>query len=219
MVEYKCQTLTAYLEEIQMDVKVGKDVSVRHYSKSVKYNSLLIKQEKDEITLKLLNDYAIFKFMNGDPVAIGFEQDRILYVASCIVSKTNCNKNEIRLTMREVQIIENKRKQERFPVSFYVDIKNTISNKRFAAFAGNISIDYILFHCKEEVNIGDKLEIMIPTNKKDILLETTVTKKDELEHNFEYVVMIDYKDNNEIKEQINTYIEFLSQEKDISIIV
>ncbi|MFZ5987494.1 MAG: PilZ domain-containing protein [Bacillota bacterium] len=182
-------------------MKVGEVVSIRHYSCKTSFKSVVLQANNELLVVKLTKDFAVLNFLEGDPVVLGFEEDSEIYIASCNVIGIDPDGSYIKLGVEGIKSLKDQREHERFPVSFYANIKSDDSNKTYIATVKNMSFDGLLINSNVDFPLKKNIEVCVyPTfqeikideavDKTVIHLKADIVRKETLQRHFEYGLKI-----------------------------
>ncbi|WP_136479335.1 PilZ domain-containing protein [Acetivibrio thermocellus] len=176
-----------------MEIKVGDLVSIRHFSGTKLFKSLVLKSNNDEVLLKLTEDIALLNCSIGDPIVLGCELEENVYISSCTTLNVDKQQNTLKLKIDNYETTSNKRLFVRFPVSLYAEARIGESNKKYLAIVKNISFNGMMIHTKEDFPLFQELKFDIHADIP-IHLKATIIRKVKDEYNYEYGLKINYTD-------------------------
>lgn len=186
-------------------MKVGEVVSIRHYSGKTWFKSVVLQEEKSMLVVKLTKDFAVLNFWEDDPVVLGFEDNDEIFIASCSVVGIDPDGSYIKLKVETLKTLRDQREYERFPVSFYANIRDDDSKKTYIATVKNMSFDGLMINSNVDFSLKKNIEVVIyPTfqevkideavDKTIINLKAEIVRKEILAKHFEYGLKIIYID-------------------------
>ena len=178
-----------------MNIKAGEVVSVRHYSDSNLFRSVVDEQTHDIITVKFVEVNSLFECSEEDPIVLGFELEDKVHIASCNILHIHKEERKLVLKIDNIEVLANKRLSERFPVSFHSDIKIGEAKTKYIAIVKNISVTGMMIYSKSDFPLYQKLKIRINIGVK-IVLSAIIVRKVKESDNFEYGLKIVYTDTN-----------------------
>ncbi|MCX7748776.1 MAG: PilZ domain-containing protein [Clostridia bacterium] len=196
-----------------MAINTGEIVSITHYSDSSPFKSIVIQANKDFLWVKITKNFAILNFLEGDPIVLGFEEESQIRICSCTISSINAKQSTIELKLDSIKFDINKRSYERFPVSFYADVKGENTSTRYTATVKNMSYGGLMICSKGEFSVDQSLEIDIYIDKKVMFSKTDVIWKAQNGNNFEYGLKITMMDPSN-QQQIKKSLEILKKEQE-----
>jgi hypothetical protein len=208
-----------------MELKLGAVVSMRHYSRSELYKGVIIDSNYEFITIKLNESAALESFQQGDPIAIGYEEDNLVYISSSSLLNTQPENMEITIKVDTFEMLSNKRLFERFPVSFDASLKIGSSKTDYHVLVKNISFNGMLACSKLDFPLYQeiKLDFFVGAN---VSLKAVIIRKTKEEHQFEYGLKLIYTDPsappvikkflNQLKKEQETYVTSASGLKEAS---
>lgn len=195
-----------------MNIKSGEVVSIRHCSGTKLFKSIVLDSIEDTISVKLFEEIALLNCSEGDPVVLGFEYDSQVYMASCNILELDKKENTLGLKIDNFETITNKRLYERFPVSFYADVRIGESQKKNLVLVKNISLNGLMINTKLDFPLYQELKFEMHLDIK-IHLKATIIRKTKDAHNNEYGLKIVYTDVNTPK-VLKKLILILKQEQE-----
>lgn len=167
-------------------------VSIRHYSGTSSFKSIVQDVRENSIIVKLTKEFAILNFFEDDPVIIGYEIGREVYICDGTIIKVSPRNNNFEIKCNNAQIITDKRLDERYPVSLYAEI--TSARKRETALIKDISINGMTIKTKLDFSEGLEIELDAYLGKAVVPLRATIMwKKKEIEK-YQYGVQFVYFD-------------------------
>jgi len=92
-----------------MEIKVGDLVSIRHFSGTKLFKSLVLESNNDEVLLKLTEDIALLNCSIGDPIVLGCELEENVYISSCTTLNVDKQQNTLKLKIDNYETTSNKR--------------------------------------------------------------------------------------------------------------
>ncbi|HOM01834.1 MAG TPA: PilZ domain-containing protein [Acetivibrio sp.] len=176
-----------------MEIRVGDLVSIRHFSGTKLFKSLVLESNNNVILLKLMEDVALLNCSKGDPVVLGSESENNVYISSCTTLNTDKQQNTLELKIDNYETTSNKRLFVRFPVSLYAEARIGQSTKKYLTIIKNISFNGMMIHTKEDFPLFQELKFDIRA-EIPIHLKATIIRKVKDEYNYEYGLKINYTD-------------------------
>jgi hypothetical protein len=195
-----------------MNIKSGEIVSIRHCSGTKLFKSIVLESIEDTLSVKLFEEIALLNCSEGDPVVLGFEYDSQVYMASCNILELDKKENTLDIKVDNFETITNKRLYERFPVSFYADVRIGESQKKNLVLVKNISLNGLMINTKLDFPLYQELKFEMHLDIK-IHLKATIIRKTKDAHNNEYGLKIVYTDVNTPK-LLKKLILILKQEQE-----
>jgi hypothetical protein len=206
-----------------MELKLGAIVSMRHYSRLELYKGVIIDSNYEFITVKLYEAAALETFHQGDPIAIGYEEDNLVYISSSTLLNSQVDNLELFLKVDTFEILSNKRLFERFPVSFDASLRIGSSKTDYQVLVKNISFNGMLACSKLDFPLYQeiKLDFFVGAN---VSLKAVIIRKTKEDHHFEYGLKLIYTDPsappvikkflNQLKKEQETYISAQTESKE-----
>lgn len=178
-----------------MEIKAGDIVSVRHFSGTKLFKSLVLESQNDVVQVKLLEDITLLNCSQGDPLVLGSESENEIYVSSCTVLNIDKAQNTIEMKIDSYETTTNKRLFVRFPVSLYAEARIGESQKKHLAIVKNISYSGMMIFSKADFPLYQELKFEIRADSGIIIkLKATVIRKVKDTYNYEYGLKIVYTD-------------------------
>lgn len=176
-----------------MKLKVGELVSIRHFSGTKLFKSLVLELNGDVVWIKLVEDIALLNCSTGDPIVLGHESENEVYISSCTFLDINKSKNALKIKIDNFETTTNKRLFVRFPVSIYAEATIGQSKVKNLAIVKNISFNGMMIHSKHDFPLYQKLKFKLHAGIT-ISLKAIVIRKTKDTHNYEYGLKIVYTD-------------------------
>ena len=176
-----------------MEIQIGVLVSVRHFSGTKLFKSLVLQSNSDIITVKLIEDITLLNCSKGDPVVLGYELDSEVYIASCTILNMDKSQNSLELKIDNYETTSNKRLFVRFPVSLYAEARIGESQKKYLAIVKNISFTGMMIHSKADFPLFQELKFEIRA-AVTIHIKAIIVRKVKDTYNYEYGLKINYTD-------------------------
>ncbi|MCX7920781.1 MAG: PilZ domain-containing protein [Clostridia bacterium] len=196
-----------------MQIKVGDVVSVRHYSGISPFKSIVVEAGEGVVSVKLSKQFAALNYFEGDPIVLGFEKHSEIYVASCTIEHLSPKDSTVSLKIEDIEFITNKRVYERFPVSFYADVRIKGSRNKSTATVKNISLGGLMICTKKDYHPDEMLEVDVVMDNSTLFLDVSIIRKAEIANGFEYGLKIIYK-NLQNQDMMKQYINTLKKEQE-----
>ncbi|MDP4179988.1 MAG: PilZ domain-containing protein [Bacillota bacterium] len=195
-----------------MNIKAGEVVLIRHFSGTKLFKSIVLESLDDILSVKLFEEIALLNCSPGDPVVLGCELENEVYMGSCNLLDIDKDNNKLSLKIDNYETITNKRLYERFPVSFYADVRIGESQKKNLVLVKNISINGLMINTKVDFPLYQELKFEIHLDVK-LHLKASIIRKSKEANNFEYGLKINYTDVNTPK-VLKKLILILKQEQE-----
>ncbi len=195
-----------------MNIKPGEVVSIRHCSGTKLFKSIVLEATEENLSIKLFEEIALLNCSEGDPVVLGFEVDDEIYMASCNILEMDKKDNKLMLKIDNFETLTNKRLYQRFPVSFYADVKIGESQKKHLVLVKNISLNGLMINTKSDFPLYQELKFEMHLDVK-LHLKATIIRKSKDQHYYEYGLKIIYSDVNTPK-VLKKLILILKQEQE-----
>ena len=144
-----------------MEIQIGDLVSVRHFSGTKLFKSLVLQSNGDVISVKPIEDITLLNCSKGDPIVLGCELDNNVYIASCTTLNMDKQQNTLELKIDNYETTSNKRLFVRFPVSLYAEARIGESHKKYLAIVKNISFTGMMIHSKDDFPLFQELKFEI----------------------------------------------------------
>jgi len=200
-----------------MEIKAGDIVSVRHFSGTKLFKSLVLESQNDVVQVKLLEDITLLNCSQGDPLVLGSESENEIYVSSCTVLNIDKAQNTIEMKIDSYETTTNKRLFVRFPVSLYAEARIGESQKKHLAIVKNISYSGMMIFSKADFPLYQELKFEIRADSGIIIkLKATVIRKVKDTYNYEYGLKIVYTDVH-TPNLLKKYLMLLKKEQEESL--
>ncbi len=171
-------------------------IAVRHYSGLSPFKSIVLKVDENAVTVSLTKEFALMNFLIGDPVVFGYESGEDIYIYGSIIDDIDISGNTVRLKIDRVDVGANRRREERYPVSLYADIKLRENGKKYLATIKDISFYGMLVYTKADLEAGELIDIAIYMDKSMVFFNTNIIRKIAGPNFYEYGLGIIYTDSN-----------------------
>jgi hypothetical protein len=176
-----------------MKITAGDLVSIRHYSGTKLFKSLVTESNNDILKVKLIENITLLNCLTGDPIVLGSELDNDVYISSCTILDLEKDQNSILLKIDNYEATANKRLFVRFPVSIYAEARIGESQKKHLAIVKNISYSGMMIYSKTDFPLYQELKFDIHAGVT-IHLKATIIRKVKDTYNYEYGLKIVYTD-------------------------
>lgn len=196
-----------------MNMKPGDIVTLRHYSGTNLFRSVVIDIHEESVTIKLTKDFVVFNFFEGDPIVLTFETENSIYTASCNLFKVNTKVATISLNVTSIELLTDKRKSERYAVSLYADIRIKGSSKKEIAAVKNMSSEGMMICSKADFSLDQDLEMDLYLEKTLVFLKAEVIWKVNNKHNIEYGLGV-YFPSLQVRNMVRRHLQNLKEEQD-----
>ncbi len=194
-----------------MEINPGEIVSIRHYSSQNPFKSIVQCTGTGSITLKFTREFSSLNCINGDPIVIGFEKSGDVYVASCSILELKAKEGIIIVKPDSVDVLSDRRVFERFPVSFYADIKMKNNKSKHPSIVKTMSLGGILICSKSDLDDNHELEIDIYMDNTTLSVGALIVRKSHSENAYEYGLKTIYRDYSS-QNSIKLYLQILKQD-------
>lgn len=194
-----------------MQIKIGALVSISHYSEKNLFKGVIVDENFDGVTLKLMDSVDFNDYSIGEPLVIGFENKKEIYLSSCSLVDIDSEENQITVRTDSFDKIPNKRVFERFPVSIdsYVSIGSSTSTHN--VIIKNLSFSGMMICSKEDYPLYQQLKFDFNIGVA-ISLNAIVIRKNKEEHYNEYGLKLVYTDTR-TPNILNKYLHLLKKEQ------
>lgn len=183
-----------------MFIKNGDIVSLGHYSKAVQLKTLVVGVNReisdDIISVKVIDDCIREGFLKDDPVVLGMEREKKVYMTSCYVAEVIPAQCIVKLAVNNEEFVVNSRAHERYPVSLYVDVFRVKTREDSVAIAKNISYEGLMICSKNEFDEVENINVGLYLNDIEVKLGAKIMWKMMRNSAFEYGMKITYMDYN-----------------------
>ena len=176
-----------------MELKAGVLVSIRHFSGTKLFKSLVLESNGDIVWVKLVEDIALLNCSIGDPIVLGLEMKDEIYISSCTLLDMDKPRNALKVKIDNLEATTNKRLFVRFPVSIYAEETIGLSKTKNLAVVKNISFNGMMVHSKHDFPLYQELKFDLHVGIT-IQLKAVIIRKTKDTHNYEYGLKIVYTD-------------------------
>lgn len=202
---------------ILMEIKTGDIVSVRHFSGTKLFKSLVLESQNDVIQVRIFEDITLLNCSQGDPLVLGSELENEIYISSCTILNLEKEQNTIEMKIDNCETTTNKRLFVRFPVSLYAEAKIGESQKKHLAIVKNISYTGMMIFSKIDFPLYQELKFEIHAGSGvSIHLKASIIRKVKDTYNYEYGLKIVYTDVH-TPNLLKKYLVLLKKEQEESI--
>lgn len=179
------------------------DVYIYHFSSKSNIKSKVVSSENDMLYLKTEDGRIYGALSEGEPAVLFYRSEPEIVIVGCVV-KSTVNSNAINVKCDSGHIIsENKRLYERYPVSYYADLKVVNEPKRHIAYLKDISKYGLRIITDAELRIGSKVEISLYLEKRILFITALVVHGTKGEHYSDYGTVIKIEDYHSVREMSN----------------
>jgi len=178
---------------INMELKVGELVSIRHFSGTKLFKSLVLESSDDTLLVRFIEEVTLLNCSEGDPIVLGSEFENEVYISSCTILRIDKAQNCIQLKIDSYETAANKRLFVRFPVSVYAEAQIGESQKKHLTMVKNISFNGMMIYSKTDFPLYQELKFDILAGVT-IHLKATIIRKVKDTYNYEYGLKIVYTD-------------------------
>ena len=178
-----------------MKINVGVVVSMKHYSSSLPLQGKVLHCSDNSVSIHILGNDNSYSFSKNDPVAMSFSSEKKIYVLGGSILDFDSNKKILSLSIEKIDLLEEKRLFERFPLSRNCNIQIGQSLTKYPGIIKNMSLNGLMILCDAEFPIYQKLKISFDIGSKSIDLTCIVIRKNKLSPTHsEYCLKIHYVD-------------------------
>lgn len=195
-----------------MRLKVGDVVSIRHFSGTKLFKSLVLELDGDSLWVKLVEDITLLNCSTGDPIVLGYELEDEIYMSSCTFLDMDKSKNKLKVKIDNFEATTNKRLFVRFPVSIYAEATIGQSKTKKLTMVKNISFNGMMIHSKHDFPLYQELKFALHVGIT-IKLKAIVIRKTKDTHNYEYGLKIVYTDVH-TPDLLKSYLVLLKREQE-----
>ncbi|NMB33706.1 MAG: PilZ domain-containing protein [Clostridium sp.] len=176
-----------------MEIQIGDLVSIRHFSGTKLFKSLVLESNNDIVNVRLIEDITLLNCSQGDPIVLGCELDNDVYIASCTILNMDKQQNTLEVKIDNYETTSNKRLFVRFPVSLYAEAQIGEARKKHLAIVKNISFTGMMIHSKNDFPLYQELKFEIRA-AVTIRIRAVVVRRVKDIYNYEYGLKINYTD-------------------------
>lgn len=182
-----------------MDIKNGDVINLGHYSNRTNSLARIIEISGAFLKLELLSKRNA-KFEAEEPAVIICNSDSGFFVKGCSIISVDENGYLIKICCDNNCTGENKRMYDRYPVSYYTDLKFLSENKRYPALVKDISKYGFKILTEVEIPIDQMIEISPYLDKKLIFITASIIRVVKKNKFHEYGAKISGEDYHSIQE-------------------
>lgn len=199
-----------------MSVNEGETLTISHYSKMKLLKTIALRVEGNLIVIKLTDEFAKIHLLEGDPLVCGMQKENIVYTYGCTIVKIRAKDKEVELNIDSINTSENKRQHERFPVSFYADIRILNGREKQLATVKNLSYYGVSLLTKVELNQNEIIELNMYIDAAVIFAKGNIVRLINHENWIEYGISLVY-DDAEALDNMKKYVKQLKKKQEESI--
>lgn len=175
-----------------MKIDVGMTLSIKHYANDLPLKGKVLSCSDTSLSIHILNKENFSPFAVNDPLALSFSYDNKVYVVSGLTTTFDADKNIANMSIEKVDLLEEKRLFERFPLSKNCTIKVGQSLTDYPGVIRNISANGMMVLCSAQFPIYQKINVTFDIGKP-ITLTCIVIRKGKLTNEqTEYGLKIHY---------------------------
>lgn len=193
-------------------LKQGDSISIRHYSGISAYGSTILGIDNDNMHVRLKKEFAVMNFLEGDPLVFGYESDGHVFIGGSNVLNIDVKKDTMIFKIDKFEAGAEKREHERIPVSIYADVQDRSKRQKFHATVKDISCYGMFIYSKANFKLNDQIEVDIHFDKSIRFFKTSVVRKIESPHYFQYGLNIVYEGSSQLG-LMKEYIKRLEREQ------
>jgi hypothetical protein len=176
-----------------MFIRPGLVVTIRHYSLLNVFKGIVQDAIDDIVTLSLVNEVSVTRFLEGDPIVVAFEDLENVRIIGGILTKLNIVDELVEFRMDILEYEAKNRIYERFPVSHYMDFRISGTGKKCSGLVKDISYYGLFIFSKEDLYKGQRIDLDIYLVRYIMSLKAEVTRKIQGPMYFEYGMKIIHK--------------------------
>lgn len=193
-------------------IHIGDTISICHYSGISPYKCAVLDVNSEILTVRILKDFAVRSFLEGDPVIFGIDHMGEMMVFGCNIQSIRVKEDILLISVDLLEPGAENRQAERYPVSMCADIRIKNENKKPLAAIKDISYYGMLVYCQADIPENDSIEVDIYLDKNMLFLKAVVMRKKKTPNHFEYGLGIKYDDSNSLN-YMKDYIKRLRQDQ------
>jgi hypothetical protein len=177
-----------------MKINVGTILSVKHYANDFPLKGKVLSCSDTSLSIHILSKEKFNPFTKDDPLALSFLSGNKVYVVSGLVTKFDATKQDISTSIEKIDLLEEKRLFERFPLSKNCTIKIGQSLTDYPGVIRNISSNGIMLLCNAEFPIYQKINVTFDIGRPITLTCIVIRKGKVSPTQSEYGLKIHYVD-------------------------
>lgn len=151
-------------------------VSLSHYSGVNPIKSVIIGIKDHTLRVKLNKRFALMNFFENAPVVVGVFEDDKVHRIECNIVTIEPKVGIIELKINKVNSYNQKRQEERNPVSLYSEIKINEKCRGALASIKDLSCHGMKVYSKEKIQDETEVKIDIYLSKKVLFLKGKVIR-------------------------------------------
>jgi hypothetical protein len=190
-----------------------KSIFLKHYSSVHPIRSTLISNDEKFLKIHVTNEIIKSNYLLGDPVVVHMYEEKAISIFGTIIDSVEIAEKNMKLKICDFETIPNKRRYDRHPVSYYIDIKYTGINKRIIGTVRNICYEGMLLLSKEDFDEDSTLGIDLYTENNVLSLRGAIIRKKVNNYNYEYGIKVMYPTHTS-REGVKKIIYNLEKEHD-----
>lgn len=199
-----------------MSVNAGDTLTISHYSKMKLLKTIALRAEGNLIVIKLIDEFVKIHLLEGDPLVCGLQKDNIIYTYGCTIVRIRAKDKEVELNIDSINTSENKRQHERFPVSFYADIRMVDGSVKQLATVKNLSYYGVSLLTKVELNQNELIEMDMYIDNAVVFAKGNIVRLINHENWIEYGISMVYDDVEDL-DNMKKYVTQLKKKQEESI--
>lgn len=177
-----------------MKINTGTTLSIKHYASDLPLRGKVLGCSDTSLSIHILNKENFAPFAKDDPLALSFSLGDKVYVVSGLVTTFDTAKKIANASIEKVDLLEEKRLFERFPLSKNCTIKIGQSLTDHSGIIRNISLNGIMVLCNAEFPIYQKINVTFDIGKPITLTCIVIRKGKVSPTQSEYGLKIHYVD-------------------------
>jgi len=177
-----------------MKINNGTTLSIKHYANDLPLKGKVLNCSDMSLSMRILGKQDFNPFSEKDPLVLTFSYDQKVYIVAGIVTKFDAAKRNVSVSMEKIDLLEEKRLFERFPLSKSCTIKIGQSLTDYKGVVKNMSLNGMLVTCDAQFPIYQKIYVTFDIGKPITLTCIVIRKGKVSPTQSEYGLKIHYVD-------------------------
>lgn len=177
-----------------MKIDVGMILSIKHFASDLPLKGKVLSCSDTSLSIHILSKENFSPFAVSDPLALSFSFDNKVYVVSGLTTMFDTDKKVATISIEKIDLLEEKRLFERFPLSKNCTIKVGQSLTDYSGVIRNISANGMMILCSAQFPIYQKINVTFDIGKPITLTCIVIRKGKVTNEQTEYGLKIHYVD-------------------------
>ncbi|MCX7709065.1 MAG: PilZ domain-containing protein [Clostridia bacterium] len=187
-----------------MKIHCGADVFIYHFSSKLNIKGSVIDADNNLLVIQTDEGRINNAISEGEPAVIFYREESNIAMIGCIVKEKMSRRGSFQVLCDNTVIQgQNKRMYERYPVSYYADLKVVNEQRRYVAFLKDISKYGLRIITDAQLNPGKKIEISLYLEKKILFISALIVRCAQGKKYFDYGAILTIEDFHSLREISN----------------